>query len=86
MSLPAGLNITLPIPKGGETILTPEALKFLTILHRTFDKRRRELLENRKKVQAELDKVRKPLLGSEHCCCWPACHAPAATRTREFTH
>ncbi|KAL1405340.1 Malate synthase, glyoxysomal [Vanrija albida] len=60
MSLPAGLNITLPIPQGGETILTPEALKFLTILHRTFDKRRRELLDNRKKVQAELDKG-KPL-------------------------
>jgi malate synthase len=57
MSLPAGVQITLPVPQAAEKILTPEAVKFLAVLHRTFDKRRRELLQNRTKVQAELDKV-----------------------------
>ncbi|CAD6567733.1 MAG: hypothetical protein TREMPRED_003914 [Tremellales sp. Tagirdzhanova-0007] len=58
MSLPHGVHLTIPIPKGGESILTSEALHFLVILHRTFDKRRKELLEHRKLVQAELDKGR----------------------------
>jgi malate synthase len=57
MSLPQGVHLTLAPPKGGESILSTEALEFLVVLHRTFDARRRELLENRKKVQAELDKV-----------------------------
>ena len=58
MSTPAGITLTIPPPKGGESILTHEALDFLAILHRTFNKKRKELLENRKKVQVELDKVR----------------------------
>lgn len=53
----AGVNITLPVPKEAQKILTPEALKFLAVLHRCFDKKRKELLQNRNKVQAELDKV-----------------------------
>lgn len=65
MSLPAGVTITLPIPSGAEKILTPEAVQFLTVLHRTFDKRRLQLLENRKKVQAELDKVSVAKCGGE---------------------
>lgn len=59
MSVP-GVNITLPVPQEAQKILTPEALKFLAVLHRCFDKKRRELLQNRKNVQAELDKG-KPL-------------------------
>lgn len=57
MSLPQGVHLTIPPPKGGESILTSEALSFLVILHRTFEKRRAELLEHRKLVQVELDKV-----------------------------
>lgn len=56
-NLPQGVHLTLPPPQGAESILSTEAVEFLTILHRTFDSRRKELLENRKKVQAELDKV-----------------------------
>ncbi|AAW45155.1 hypothetical protein CNBL2980 [Cryptococcus deneoformans B-3501A] len=60
MSLPQGIYLTAPIPKGGEHILSTEALEFLALLHRTFNKRRLELLKNREKVQAELDQG-KPL-------------------------
>lgn len=56
-NLPQGVHLTLPAPQGAESVLSTEALEFLAILHRTFDARRKELLENRKKVQAELDKV-----------------------------
>ncbi|WVR03111.1 malate synthase A [Kwoniella sp. DSM 27419] len=60
MSLPQGLHLTVPAPKGAEFILSTKALEFLAILHRTFDARRLELLKNREKVQAELDQG-KPL-------------------------
>lgn len=56
-NLPKGVHLTLSPPKGTEEILSTEAIEFLTVLHRTFDVRRKELLENRKKVQAELDNV-----------------------------
>ncbi|SCU95816.1 LANO_0E11496g1_1 [Lachancea nothofagi CBS 11611] len=39
-----------------EDILTPEALGFVVLLHRTFDERRRKLLGNRAAVQDALDK------------------------------
>ncbi|KIR58176.1 malate synthase A [Cryptococcus bacillisporus CA1280] len=55
MSLPQGIYLTVPIPKGGEHILSTQALEFLAVLHRTFNNRRLELLKNRGKVQAELD-------------------------------
>lgn len=57
MTLPQGVHLTLAPPKGAEKILSTEALEFLAVLHRTFNNRRLELLENRKKVQAELDAV-----------------------------
>ena len=57
MSLPQGVHLVLPAPQGAEQILSNDALEFLAMIHRTFDKRRKELLENRKVVQAELDKV-----------------------------
>lgn len=57
MSLPKGVHLTLAVPKGAEHIITTEALEFLAILHRTFEKTRQQLLENRKKVQKELDAV-----------------------------
>ncbi|ANZ75497.1 BA75_03121T0 [Komagataella pastoris] len=40
-------------------ILTKDALKFVVLLHRTFNNTRKELLENRQKVQAKLDKGEK---------------------------
>ncbi|SCU85388.1 LADA_0D07206g1_1 [Lachancea dasiensis] len=39
-----------------QDILTPEALGFVVLLHRTFDARRRQLLANRQTVQEELDR------------------------------
>ena len=36
-------------------ILTPEALSFVVLLHRTFDERRRALLRNRQVIQEKLD-------------------------------
>lgn len=55
-----GVKLTHPVPAGGDSILTPEALDFLALLHRTFEQTRKDLLEKRKAVQAELDKG-KPL-------------------------
>jgi malate synthase len=55
--LPQGVHFTLSPPKGTESIISTEAIEFLAVLHRTFDARRKELLENRKKVQADLDAV-----------------------------
>ena len=43
------------LKKGYEEILTAEAMKFLTELHRRFNPTRLELLENRKKRQVALD-------------------------------
>jgi hypothetical protein len=57
ISLPQGVHLTLAVPKGAEHILSTEALEFLAILHRTFEKTRQDLLANRKKVQEELDAV-----------------------------
>jgi malate synthase len=56
--LPKGVHFTLSPPKGTESIISTEAIEFLAVLHRTFDGRRKELLENRNKVQADLDSVR----------------------------
>jgi malate synthase len=56
--LPKGVHFTLSPPKGTESIISTEAIEFLAVLHRTFDGRRKELLENRNKVQADLDNVR----------------------------
>ncbi len=41
---------------GAPEVLTPEALAFLTVLHRRFEPRRRELLALRQQRQAELDR------------------------------
>ena len=57
MSLPKGVHLTLAPPKGAEHILSTDALEFLAVLHRTFEATRQQLLENRKKVQKELDAV-----------------------------
>ncbi|GII25381.1 malate synthase A [Planosporangium mesophilum] len=54
MSNPAGVEVTGPMRERFDEVLTPEALSFLAELHRTFDARRRELLDRRAARQAEL--------------------------------
>ncbi|KAK4685891.1 malate synthase, partial [Tremellales sp. Uapishka_1] len=54
------IHLTLPPPPGGESILSPDAIDFLAVLHRTFNSRRLQLLEKRKEVQKVLDSG-KPL-------------------------
>ena len=41
-------------------ILTPDALAFLALLHRSFDTTRRSLLERRKQRQADIDRGQLP--------------------------
>jgi len=53
--LPSGVTIEGPRVPGSETILTPDALEFVTHLHRSFDPVRRALLERRVERQAEID-------------------------------
>ena len=54
MANPAGVEVTGPMHPRYDDILTPEALSFLADLHRAFDARRRELLDRRKRREAEL--------------------------------
>jgi malate synthase len=53
-SLPDGVAIDGPMKDGYDEILTTEALEFLVDLHRTFDARRRELLDARRSRYEEL--------------------------------
>ncbi|KAF3019864.1 hypothetical protein G7054_g10703 [Neopestalotiopsis clavispora] len=51
-----GVNILGSVGQEHKKILTPEALAFLALLHRSFNNTRKQLLERRKIRQAELDK------------------------------
>src|ERR1700712_4966785 len=55
MTLPAGVEITGRMGDGYDEILSTEALEFLADLHRTFDRRRQELLRARADRYAELE-------------------------------
>src|SRR3984957_14531310 len=55
-----GMEILLPLGTGFERILTPEALKFISELHRQFEGRRQELLAARVERQKRLDAGEKP--------------------------
>jgi malate synthase len=50
-----GIKIRGELKPSYEEILTPEALNFLSMLHRRFEKERRRLLELRKETQQKLD-------------------------------
>jgi len=50
-----GVEVRAPVPDDCHRILTPDALRFIAKLHRSFDARRRALLDRRAHVQAELD-------------------------------
>ncbi|ERT00076.1 malate synthase [Sporothrix schenckii 1099-18] len=51
-----GVNVLGTITEEHKKILTPEALTFLALLHRSFDSTRKSLLERRKLRQAEIDR------------------------------
>ncbi|MFC4353756.1 malate synthase A [Chryseomicrobium palamuruense] len=53
--LTTSIEIKGPQDEATKRVLTPEALQFLEGLHRTFDARRKELLEAREERQRELD-------------------------------
>jgi malate synthase len=53
-TLPDGVEITGPMHERYDEVLTPEALALLAVLHRSFDPRRRELLDARQVRQADL--------------------------------
>jgi malate synthase len=55
-----GIKIAGPLADHFSEILTPEALQFVAKLHRTFDRRRKELLERRDRRQAKLDSGKVP--------------------------
>lgn len=51
-----GVNILGKVDEAHRKILTPDALAFLSLLHRSFNPTRKALLERRKIRQAELDR------------------------------
>src|ERR1700736_928751 len=54
------IEITGTLPENFSEILVPEALKLVAKLHRTFNGRRKELLERRNRRQADLDDGKTP--------------------------
>jgi malate synthase len=54
LDIPAGMEITGELPDGAEKVLTPQALELIVELHRKFNGDRLDLLEQRKKRQAEI--------------------------------
>jgi malate synthase len=52
---PSPLTVTGPIDPGFDEILTPDALQFISELHRRFEPRRRSLLEARAARQSAID-------------------------------
>ncbi|KAJ4402801.1 Malate synthase, glyoxysomal [Neurospora sp. IMI 360204] len=51
-----GVTINGPIEEHQRKILTPQALSFIALLHRSFNQTRKNLLERRKNRQAEIDR------------------------------
>ena len=58
--LPTSVEVIGPTPGRAGDILTPEAMGFLAELHRRFDARRLELLDRRRRRQAEFDAGARP--------------------------
>jgi malate synthase len=55
-----GVNVLGSVKEEHKKILTPQALAFLALLHRSFNATRKNLLERRKARQAELDRGALP--------------------------
>ena len=60
LSLPAGVQLTLPVPDVAADILSAEALAFLVDMSRTFEPRRLELLALRQTKQKEFNAGKRP--------------------------
>ncbi|MEM9932064.1 MAG: malate synthase A [Bacteroidota bacterium] len=65
LDLKGKLEFTAPLTSPFQEILTQEAQSFLIALHQKFDKRRQELLLNRKRKQQELDSGALPTFLAE---------------------
>ncbi len=59
-SILQGVSVLGSVKEEHKKILTPQALAFLALLHRSFNATRKNLLERRKVRQAELDKGALP--------------------------
>lgn len=59
-SILQGVNVLGTIKEEHKKILTPQALSFLALLHRSFDSTRKQLLERRILRQAEIDRGTLP--------------------------
>lgn len=59
-SILQGVAILGKVDEAHRKILTPDALAFLALLHRSFDTTRRSLLERRKQRQADIDRGQLP--------------------------
>ena len=55
-SIIQGVSVLGPLSEGTRKILNKDAIAFLALLHRSFNARRKELLQRREDRQAELDK------------------------------
>lgn len=55
-----GVDITGKVDDAHRKILTPDALAFLALLHRSFNTTRLSLLERRKQRQADIDRGQLP--------------------------
>ncbi len=60
-----GVEIHAPVPESYAEILTPEAIAFVADLHRTFNERRRTLLNARQERQKRIDAGEKPAFLAE---------------------
>jgi malate synthase len=60
LPLPKGMEITVDIEPGFETILTPDALELVAKLHRAFEPRRQALLQARVERAERLDAGERP--------------------------
>lgn len=82
----SGIEISAPMSAEFREILTPDALSLVAHLHRAFNPRRKELLERRVKVQADLDAGKNPDFLSETIAVrqgdWRVAPVPADLRDR----
>jgi malate synthase len=59
-SILQGVSVSGAVKDEHRKILTPQALAFLALLHRSFNATRKQLLERRKTRQAEIDRGQLP--------------------------
>jgi malate synthase len=60
LKFPDGVKITATISPATEEILVPEVIELIAALHRSFNQRRKELLQRRQQRQADLDAGQTP--------------------------